>query len=82
MDWFTGTTPWGGAILSMRNLFNALSLGPATGIRAVGFYGGTDIRIINGPAMVGQAFHTTGRVVSAGVTPKTEFYWYDSELTE
>jgi hypothetical protein len=49
---------------------------------AVGFFGATEIRLVNGPIRTGVPYAKTGRVVAVGVTDKTEFVWVDSELTD
>ena len=49
---------------------------------AVGFFGATEIRLVNGPIRTGEPYAKTGRVVSVGVTDKTEFVWVDTELTD
>jgi hypothetical protein len=49
---------------------------------AVGFFGATEIRLVNGPIRAGEPYAKTGRVVGVGVTDKTEFVWVDSELTD
>ncbi len=82
MDWFKGESPWGKSLLPIRNLFNCLAQYPAMKIDAVAFYGGTEIRILSGPALVDVPYYMTGKIACVGATTKTEFYWYDSELTE
>jgi hypothetical protein len=47
---------------------------------AVGFFGATEIRWLAGPVRTGVPYRKTGRVVSVGASPKTEFAWFDSEL--
>jgi hypothetical protein len=49
---------------------------------AVGFFGASEIRLVNGPIRTGVPYAKTGRVVGVGVTDKTEFVWVDSELTD
>jgi hypothetical protein len=49
---------------------------------AVGFFGATEIRWRAGPVRTGVPYCKTARVVSVGASPKTEFAWFDSELTD
>jgi hypothetical protein len=49
---------------------------------AVGFFGATEIALCNGPIRTGAPYVKTGRVVSVGVTDKTEFVWVDTALTD
>jgi hypothetical protein len=49
---------------------------------AVGFFGATEVALRNGPIRTNTPYVKTGRVVSVGVTDKTEFAWVDSELTD
>jgi hypothetical protein len=49
---------------------------------AVGFFGATEIIWRNGPVKAGVPYRKTARVVSVGASPKTEFAWFDSELTD
>ena len=49
---------------------------------AVGFFGATEIRWCAGPVRADVAYRKTARVVSVGASPKTEFAWFDSELTD
>jgi hypothetical protein len=49
---------------------------------AVGFFGATEIVWRNGPVRTGVPYRKTARVVSVGASPKTEFAWFDTELTD
>ena len=49
---------------------------------AVGFFGATEVALRSGPIRAGQTYRKTARVVSIGASPKTEFAWFDSELTD
>jgi hypothetical protein len=49
---------------------------------AVGFFGATEIVWRAGPVRAGVPYRKTARVVSVGASPKTEFAWFDSELTD
>jgi hypothetical protein len=84
IDWYRGSSPWGPSVLNPASMYTVLNAGlPAsTAAPAVGFFGATDIRLVNGPIMVGVPYRTTGKVVCAGASPKTEFAWVDSQLHE
>ncbi len=84
LDWYQGKSPWGGSILCPDMTYRVLNAGfPPRQIEpAVGFFGGTEIRILDGPVKVGVAYRTTGKLVAVGATPKTEFGWVDSQLHE
>jgi hypothetical protein len=84
LDWYKGKSPWGGSVLSPAAEYGPLNAGfpPDTIKRAVGFFGATDIRHINGPIIVGVPYRRTAKVVCVGASPKTEFAWVDSQLYE
>jgi len=84
LDWYKGKSPWGGSVLNPSTMYAALNVGfpPGQVERAVGFFGATELRNVNGPIKVGVPYRTTGRVVCVGASPKTEFAWLDSELHE
>ena len=84
LDWYRGKSPWGGSVMSPTSEYQPLNAGfpPDTIKTAVGFFGGTEIRHINGPIKVGVAYRQTGKVICVGASPKTEFAWVDSWLHE
>ena len=49
---------------------------------SVGFFGGTDLRLIRGPIRGGVNYVKKGKVVCVGASPKTEFAWIDSSLND
>ena len=67
-------------------MYHALMLTPripeGKTIDAVGFFGATEIRNINGPIKVGTAYQAKGKLTCVGASPKTEFFWYDSSLED
>ena len=67
---------------ALQLIYREGALPPRLDPQAVGFYGGTEIRNINGPILADTHYKVHGRVVFVGVTSKTEFYWYDSFLEE
>ncbi len=84
IDWYKGSSPWGPSILNPSSMYGALMM-DITGDRvgqAVGFFGATELRNVNGPIKVGVPYRKTGRIVCVGTSPKTELIWMDSELYE
>jgi hypothetical protein len=49
---------------------------------AVGFFGATEIVWRAGPVRAGAPYRKSARVVSVGASPKTEFAWFDTELSD
>jgi hypothetical protein len=87
LAWYVGDSPWGGPILTPTVLVHALTTayGPFLAdrrVRAVGLYGAIEIRNINGPVFVDQAYTTSGQVVARGQSPRTEYIWYESYLED
>jgi len=86
LDWYTGDSPWGGPILSISAAYQALILVPVLPSEqeegAVGFFGATEFKYINGPIKTDVPYIAHGYVICVGASAKTEFYWYDSYLGE
>ncbi|MFX1364699.1 MAG: hypothetical protein ACFFCE_13000 [Promethearchaeota archaeon] len=86
LDYYKGNSPWGKSILSPTAIFWTMSLNSnildIARTQGVPFYGATEIQNINGPVMVGIPYEATGKVICAGVSRKTEYYWYDAILKE
>jgi hypothetical protein len=89
IDWYKGSSPWGKSVLPPQNMHDALQLTfregafpERLGTSAVGFFGATELRHINGPILADTPYKVHGQVVFVGVTAKTEFYWYDSFLDD
>ncbi|UCB42599.1 MAG: hypothetical protein JSV77_09110 [Dehalococcoidales bacterium] len=84
IDWYKGSSPWGPSILNPSSMYGAMMMdisGDRVG-QAVGFFGATELRNVNGPIKAGIPYRKTGRIVCVGTSPKTEFIWADSELYE
>ncbi len=79
-------SPWGNAILYPTAMFEAMALGfertSTDEFKAVPFYGATELRNINGPALIGVPYITKGKYVCIGMSRKTEYFWLDSTLEE
>jgi hypothetical protein len=89
IDWYQGSSPWGKSVLPPQNMHDALQLIYREGAMpermdksAIGFFGATELRNINGPILADTLYKVHGRVVFVGVTAKTEFYWYDYFLDD
>ncbi|MFW9772698.1 MAG: hypothetical protein ACFFEO_11135 [Candidatus Thorarchaeota archaeon] len=86
LDYYKGKSPWGNSILSPTAMFSMMSLGynqlNVDTSKSVPFYGATEVKNISGPAKVGIPYLTSGKVVCAGVSSKTEYYWIDAILEE
>jgi hypothetical protein len=51
-------------------------------VRAVGLFGAIELAYRSGPIRVERDYEATGRVLAVGETPKTEYLWYESTLSE
>ena len=73
-----------GIVVDPQQAYRSLSV-YTTGVElgpAVGFFGATQVVYRAGPLRTGVPYRKTGRVVSVGASPKTEFAWFDSELSD
>ena len=87
LDWHKGDSPWGGGILPLSFYYGAMSMGGpdhkyTEGVKAVSFFGATELRNVNGPVKVGVPYRSGGEFTCVGASPKTEFFWFDSYLDE
>ncbi|MBY8991275.1 MAG: hypothetical protein KGD58_11020 [Candidatus Lokiarchaeota archaeon] len=86
LDYYKGKSPWGNSILSPTAIYGTMALGSntlkATEIKAVPFFGATEIQNVNGPVMVGTPYEASGKIACAGASSKTEYYWQDCLLKE
>jgi len=83
---YTSASRWGRPALppslmvrAMRAVEPALleSTGPV-----VGLFGAIEVQHLNGPMFVETDYVARGRVIAVSETPKTEFFWYESTLTD
>ncbi|MEX2247620.1 MAG: hypothetical protein WEC75_13155 [Dehalococcoidia bacterium] len=85
LDWYTGPSPWGGPVVNPGLLVH-LMVQAQPGIRtrgpAVGLYGAIEVRHLRGPVFAERAYVASGKVLAVGDTPKTEYIWFESQLTE
>lgn len=86
LEYYKGKSPWGNSILSPTASFGSMTLGTSgyskTWDKGVPFFGATEVRYINGPILVDTPYIAKGKIASAGVSSKTEYYWLDSTLEE
>lgn len=82
MGWYKGDSPWGGAIAPPSLMHRAMNINPTRSEEAVGFFGATELRNVNGPVKVDVPYRSGGKVACLGTSSKTEFYWIDAYLDE
>lgn len=82
VEWYSGRSPWGPPILPLSRVAYLMQVRLPFEAKGVGFYGASELRFVNGPALAGVPYQTKGRIIAAGVTSKTEYYWFESELYE
>ena len=79
-------TPWGNAIIYPTAMFEAMALGfegtNSADFQGIPFYGATEIKNINGPALIDVPYIAKGKYVCIGASRKTEYLWFDSTLEE
>jgi len=81
LPWYTGASPWGGAIanpgLVVQLLTQAQRRMRPSG-DAVGLYGGIEVRHLHGPVFMDRDYDVAAKILAVGQTPKTEYVWYES----
>ena len=87
LEWYTGPSPWGGAIATPATMVQLLYASPIASLRgklgaAVGLFGAIEIRNLHGPVLVDHRYHVTGKIVSLGQSPKTEYLWFETALDD
>jgi len=82
LDWYSGKSPWGSAILPPSHTTRLMQVGIPFETKGVGFYGANELRYLDGPVKVDVPYQTKGKIIAVGVTSKTEYYWFESELYE
>jgi len=50
--------------------------------QGVAFYGANELCLVNGPVKVEVPYQVKSKILAVGVTGKTEYYWFDSQLYE
>ena len=82
LAWYKGDSPWGGPIVPPSVMYGAMQVAPERAPDAVGFFGATELRNVNGPVKVGVPYRANGKLVCVGASSKTEYFWFDSHLEE
>jgi hypothetical protein len=86
LDWYSGDSPWGGPIVNPGmavRLFRPVER--SFDIRrnqAVGLFGGIEVRHLAGPIFADHDYEARGTVLAVGETPKSEFFWYESTISD
>ena len=84
-DWYTGASPWGGPIVEPGLLVHMMvQVQPAMlgQTQAVGLYGAIETRHIRGPVFADHDYQVSGKILRLGVTPKTEYLWFETTMRE
>ena len=85
LDWYTSASPWGGPIVNpglLVHMMVQVQRRIALPVDVVGLYGATEIRHLAGPVFSDCDYEVSGRVLSIGQTPKTEYLWYETTMRE
>ena len=82
IDWYSKRSPWGPPIAPLSRIINFMQVPLPFVPQAVGFFGGTEIRFVHGPVKTDVLYRAKGKIIAVGVTSKTEYYWYETQLYE
>jgi hypothetical protein len=86
LDEYTTASPWGKPALPPSLMVRAMrAVEPALLARSgpvVGLFGAIEVQHVNGPLFVETDYLARGRVLAISETPKTEFFWYETTLTD
>lgn len=82
LDWYSGASPWGSVVLPPSHTARLMQLSVPFEAKGVPFYGANELRYLGGPVKVDVPYQTKGKIIAVGVTSKTEYYWFESELYE
>jgi len=81
IDWYD-ESPWGEPIVPLSLLWDLIQIKPAYNLQAVGFFGATEFRMVNGPVKVGVPYRVENKIICVGVGKQSEFFWTDGWLYE
>ena len=86
MDWYTGTSPWGGPVAHPGAVVHVIRAAEQVVRRqikgVVGLFGAIEIAHLNGPVYVDHDYEVGGKIIAVGETPKSEYYAYEAVLRE
>ena len=85
LPWYTGDSPWGGPIACPMLAARLFSSGAADRPRhslavgaGSGIFGAAELAYVKGPILLDRPYRIKSRVVGAGQSPRTEYYWWDA----
>lgn len=86
LDEYTDGSAWGRPALPPSLMVRAMrAVEPEILARTgpvVGLFGAIEVQHLDGPLFVETDYLARGRVLAISETPKTEFFWYESTLTD
>jgi hypothetical protein len=87
LDAYRGGPPWNGPVLPPTLTVQALRRAEAgleslRAVRAIGLFGAIEVQYENGPLFAERDYVAAGRVLAVGETPRSEYFWYESEVRE
>ena len=86
LDAYSSESTWGRPALPPSLMVRAMrAVEPEILARTgpvVGLFGAIEVQHLNGPLFVETDYVARGRVLAISETPKTEFFWYESTLTD
>jgi hypothetical protein len=86
LDEYTANSCWGRPALPPSLMVRAMrAVEPGLLARTgpvVGLFGAIEVQHLDGPLFVETDYLARGRVLAVSETPKTEFFWYESTLTD
>jgi hypothetical protein len=86
LDEYSAASPWGKPVLPPSLMVRAMrAVEPALLARTgpvVGLFGAIEVQHVNGPLFAETDYLARGRVLAVSETPKTEFFWYETTLTD
>jgi hypothetical protein len=94
MQEYRDVSVWGGRVASPSAIVGALLsvqgglLDSDTWITGIGedygvrLFGAIELQAIKGPVFVDRDYEIGGSILAVGETPKTEYYWFDSVLSD
>lgn len=80
VEWNSGKSPWGPAILLPSHVARLMQITLPFQTEGVAFYGANELRYVNGPVKVNTPYKVKNKIIAAGVTSKTEYFWFDTQM--
>ncbi len=86
LTWYTESSPWGGPIINPGQAVGILrACEPGFDLRrhkSVGLFGAIEINHLAGPMFLDRDYESRGEVLAVGETPKSEYIWYHTWLSD